>query len=236
MRKLLSLLGIGMAANTAASAPPYAPYAESSANFIYNLLFCDDLAAFRPATGRLTSPFVTIFAEPLDISALEKLAGDATQEGRIRYLAFSRLRAADRPVRPKVLLGVIVEFPVAQGHDVLAAYSEGGVRYINYTGKLAVLEGVTEVQPLVQQLFTASQPLLDRIGPWDKPRLPPPNKPASIRLTFLVSDGLYFGQGPREVMQREAISGPVISGATALLQAVVRISLQSPKPGVPPSQ
>jgi hypothetical protein len=196
---------------------------------MYNLLFCDDLSAFRPASGELKRPLITLFTEPPAIDALERIAGDATQEGRIRYLAFTRLRAVKQAVRPKALLGVIVEVPLSEGLDVLAAYSEGGVRYINHTGKLAVLEGATEIHPSVHRLFSASQPIVDRIGPWDKSRPPPPEKTGSVRLTFLVSDGLYFGQGPMNVMQRDPAAGPVISEATALLQAVVRLSGERPQ-------
>jgi hypothetical protein len=42
---------------------------------------------------------ITLFAEPPAIGALEQLAGDPTQEGRIRYLAFARLRALGQAVR-----------------------------------------------------------------------------------------------------------------------------------------
>jgi hypothetical protein len=55
----------------------------------------------------------------------------------------------------------------------LAAYSEGGVRYVNQSGKI-------------------------------------------------VLDGLYFGEGPVPVLQRDPMAGPVIREATGLLLAVVK--------------
>lgn len=197
---------------------------------MYNLLFCDDFATFKPATGELKGPFITLFTEPPAVADLERLAGDSAQEGRIRYLAFSRLRMIGQAVRPKTLLGVIAEVPLPQGLDVLATYSEGGVRYLNHTGKIAVLEGIATLQPLVQQLFAASTVIVDRIGPWHKSRLPPPHGTGSVRLSFLVSDGLYFGQGPMSTMQRDATAGPIISAVTTLLKTVVQLSLQSPLP------
>jgi len=115
---------------------------------------------------------------------------------------------------------VIVEVPLASGLDTLAAFSEGGVRYVNQSGKLLVIEGVADVLPLVKRLIAASEPVVSRIGPWDKPRLAPP-KLGNVRLTFLVSDGLYFGEGPMSVMQGDAMAGPIIGQATQLLQAVV---------------
>lgn len=118
------------------------------------------------------------------------------------------------------LLGVIVEVPLAVGLDALAASSEGGVRYLNQSGKLVVIEGVPQFLPMVKRLFEVSQPVVQRIGPWTKPRLAPP-KPGNVRLTFLVSGGLYFGEGEMAVMQQEPMAEPIIGQATELLQAVV---------------
>ena len=73
---------------------------------------------------------------------------------------------------------------------------------------------------MVKRLFAIAEPVVARIGPWNKPRLAPP-KQGNIRLTFLVSDGLYFGEGPMSAMQSEAMAGPIIQQATELLQAVV---------------
>lgn len=221
-RTLLAAVGLGAAMTAPAlAAPSYAPYANAGIDAIYNLLFCDDANAFAAAAAGTAAHWQsTLFAKPADVATLERLAADDAQEGRIRYLAYGRLRALGRPVPPKVLLGVIVEVPLAGGLDTLAAFSEGGVRYINQTGKLAVLEDVPSVRPLVQRLFDAARPVVDHIGPWDKPRLAPPTA-SNVRLTFLVSDGLYFGQGPMNVMAKEPLAAPVIRSATELLQAVV---------------
>ena len=216
-----------MTTSVAMAAPPYAPYANPATDFIYNLLFCDDASGFRSKPGETPTPWqATLFSEPADISALETLAADAGQEGRIRYLAYQRLRAAGKTVPAKVLLGVIVEVPLSQGLDTLAAFSEGGVRYINKTGKMGVFENVPSLQPLVKNLFKASQAVVDRIGPADQPRLPPP-KSDNIRITFLVSDGLYFGEGSMARMQRDGLAGPVVDTATKLLLDVVAVGTKS---------
>jgi hypothetical protein len=227
-RKLLTALGLGLASVTSASAaPPYSPYSDAAANEIYNLLFCDNFSSFAPRANVKPLPQLqTLFADPPDIPALEKFANDSAQEGRLRSLAYWRLRTAGNHVPTKILLGVVVETPLAAGLDTLAAFSEGGVRYINHTGKMAFFEGVTNLQPLVEHLFRASQPIVDRIGPWKSARLPPP-KSGHIRLTFLVSDGLYFGEGPTPQMQRDPAAWPVILSASALLSQVVAIATKS---------
>ncbi len=220
-RKLLASIGFGVSTARDVANPPYSPYISEATNEIYNLLFCDNSAAFKAAQGENPTRWqTTLFSVPVDVEALQALSVDTTQEGRIRFLAFSRLREIGKIVQPKILLGVIVEVSLAGGLDVLAAFSEGGIRYVNQSGKLAVIEGVASFLPMVTRLFAVSDPVVARIGPWNKPRLAPPKK-GNVRLTFLLSDGLCFGEGPMSVMSRDAMAGPIIQQATQLLQAVV---------------
>jgi len=222
IRKLLALIGISMAnVGSANAAQPYAPYQQAASNQIYNLLFCDDPQGFKPRDGASPAHWQSVlFGEGVSAAAVEALANDSTAEGRVRALAYNWLRQNGHSVPAKQLLGVVVEVHLAGGLDVLAVFSDGGVRYINQSGKLAVVEGVPNIQAVVARLLEASRPVVGRIGPWDKPRLPPPAK-GNVRLTFLVSDGLYFGEGPMSLMQREPLAGPVINQATQLLQLVV---------------
>jgi len=227
VRSILAALGLGAASPRAATTPPYSPYQSTAASSIYNLFFCDDLASFKPKPEETPTGWQqALFSAPPNIASLEALANDPAQEGRIRYLAYGRLRELGKRVPPKKLLAVIVEVPLDGGLDVLAAFSEGGVRYVNQSGKLVVIEGVEGFLPKVRALFAAAEPVVALTGPWDKPRLPPPAK-GKIRLSFLVSDGLYFGEGPMSVMQRDAMAGPIILLATELLQAVVASGTKS---------
>ena len=77
------------------------------------------------------------------------------------------------------------------------------------------------VHVLFRQALVA-QPVVNKIGPWDKQRLPPP-KAGNVRMTFLVSDGLYFGEGPFAVLQQDSLAGPVLSKATQLLLRAVEL-------------
>jgi len=219
-RKILATLGLA-SASVATGAPSYSPYPLDASNAIYNLLFCDDVPRFIAKPGETPTPWQAALASsPPDVKTLQTMAADRSQEGRIRYLAYQRLRQSGHPVPAKQLLGVIVEVPLDGGLDTLAAYSEGGVRYINQSGKMVVAEGETSFLPLVEALLAASQPVVDNIGPWKEARRAPPTR-GNIRLTFLVSDGLYFGEGSSNVMQRDQLAAPVIRKATELLQAVV---------------
>jgi hypothetical protein len=206
----------------------YKPYPEPHLNFLYNLLFCDDIGLFKNENNiKGEGLWPTLLADNIDVTALRAIAEDETNEGRVRALAFNRLRAAGEAVPTRKLLGVIIEVPLQQGLDVLAAFSEGGVRYINQSGKAAVFEGGGHpAESAAKELLAVSQPLVNQIGPWDKKRLPPPPKSGNVRITFLVSDGLYFGEGPFEALQQDALGGPVLAKAGQLLQAVVGAGLK----------
>ena len=204
----------------------YSPYSQYQLNYFYNLFFCDDLTLYRSnAAAEHMGVWRVLFAEPPDNAALLAVATNDEHEGRVRMLAFNRLRSAGVSVPEKVLLGVIVEVPLEEGLEVLAAFSDGGVRYLNSAGKVAVVEGGNStIAPVVEQVLAAAQPIVDRIGPWQENRLPPPEGDR-IRFTFLVSDGLYFGEGPLTYMQRDDMAGPLWSKATELLTTVVNTVL-----------
>lgn len=221
--KLLGLVGLSaISVGSAVAAPPYAPYATDAPNAIYDLLFCDDLAAFAPKLGSMAAPWQTaLFAAHPDVAEIEALAQDTKAESRVRALAYFWLRTHGHPVPKRVLLGVVVELPLDDGLDVLAAYADGGVRYINHAGPIAVVEpgGLPAATQTVANLMEKAKPVVETIGPSDEPRRAPPEKP-NLRMTFIVSDGLYFGEGPLKVMQVDALAGPVFQEATELLLVV----------------
>jgi hypothetical protein len=125
-------------------------------------------------------------------------------------------------VPKKILLGVVVEMPIQNGLDTLAVFSDGGIRYINHRWKMAVVEvGVSKFMPTVSHILAASQAVVERTGPWEGPRRPPPTK-GIARVSFLVSDGLYFGEGPIPAMERDPFAGPVIQQTAALIQLLAK--------------
>jgi hypothetical protein len=73
--------------------------------------------------------------------------------------------------------------------------------------------------------------VVERSGPWNQARRSPPGA-GSFRLNFLVSDGLYFGEGPLEVMLRDPRAVPVLEAGTALLQAALKLQEEH----MPPSR
>lgn len=198
------------------------PYQDESTNVIYQLFFCDRLDLFKEHySGDVEEPWSTLFADNAEPAALTKIAEDEHQESRVRALAFNSLRASGQSVAAKQHLGTVIEVGLPEGLDTLAVFSDGGARYINYSGKVIVVEGKPNpFDDEISAVIEASKPIVAAIGPWDKERLTPPVE-GNIRLTFLVSDGLYFGEGPMNLMQQQPIVAPLISTATKLLIKLV---------------
>jgi hypothetical protein len=203
------------------------PYPQKETNFIYNLLFCDEPAMFAPKAGEKGVDWKeALYTSAPNKERVAALARNPAVESRVRLLAYNWLRARGAAAGPRELLGVVVEVPLEEGLDVLAAYRDGRVRYINQSCKMAIYEGSPpDVEGKVRELLAASEIAVARIGPWDKPRLPAPAA-ENIRMTFLVSDGLYFAEGPFSLMMREPMAAPVINRATELLQLVVKQALE----------
>jgi hypothetical protein len=223
MNKLFSLLGAAIAWTRKGGSVKegYEPYADGGCNLVYNLLFCDKLELFRKTTS--TNPqgvWATVLAQQPYAAGLAAIAGDTSQESRLRALAYNRLSAMKQAVPAKKLLGVIVEVGMQDGLDVLAAYPDGNVRYINHKESLSVYEPAPKGwMPNILKLLAAAQDVIEQIGPWEKPRIAPPTA-GMIRMSFLVSDGLYFGQGPMAMMERDAMVKPVIVASVELLKLV----------------
>jgi hypothetical protein len=67
---------------------------------------------------------------------------------------------------------------------------------------------------------------VNKIGVWDKPRRPNPTK-GNVRITFLVSDGLYFGEGPMNILFNDEMASPALTNATELMKYLTEKSLES---------
>jgi hypothetical protein len=209
--------------------PFHRPYRDEAANHLYNLLFCDSLALFRGKGEPKPEPWTTLLADKASESDLRSIADNPATESRVRALAFNKLRAMGKPVPAKIHLGTIIEMPVETGLDKLAAFPDHEVRYINQSGKMAIFAPApASLHARIDALMQVAQLLVQRIGPWDKARLPPPQR-GSARLNFLVSDGLYFGQGPVDDLMRDQLGGAVIQAGGLLLQDVVNAALAADK-------
>jgi hypothetical protein len=158
----------------------------------------------------------------------QRVVGMPGLEARHYVQAWTFLRQYGVPPAPaeaKRLLGVVVEVDRgAAGLDLLAAYPERTARFYAGTGGgIAWERPDPTLDAPIGALLDAAKAVLDRIGPWTQPRLPPP-PPDHIRLNFLAPSGLHFGQAPFAVFEQDALAGPVVRAATQLLQALIVVN------------
>ena len=207
------------------------PYKDSSTNFIYNLLFCDNLDLYKEKTQQpYTYPFDILFSETSSEADLQKIIDDKNSDPRIKILSYNRQLAIGHKPTKKELLAVIVEVGLDEGLDVLASFNNGTARYINHTGKILVWETTDDqaANKISTDLFASSENIVNQIGVWDKPRRPNPPK-GNVRITFLVSDGLYFGEGPISVLFKDPLASPGLLKATELMKYLTEKSLETNK-------
>jgi hypothetical protein len=194
-------------------------YPDPATDQIYELLFCDNLELYRGASGAY--PWDSLFASEPNAVDLQRIVEEPNIETRPKILATNLLRSLGRTDESKELFAVVVEIGMDEGLDTLAAYEDGTARYINFTGSMVVWDSRTaESDELIADLFAAARNVVAQIGPWEAARLNRP-KTGNVRLTFLVSDGLYFGEGPFNLLAQDPIGGPVIGAATKLMQYLV---------------
>ncbi len=157
------------------------------------------------------------------IAAWQRVLATPDLESRHYLQAWHYLRSNNIPPPPataKTLLAVIIEAGLDEGIDIVAAYTDLSARYINYTGASIIWEHAdTSLDPILENLFTASTSVVQRIGPIDGPRPGLPGR-GNFRLNFLTPIGLHYGEGPMELMQNESLAGPVISAAMNLMSAL----------------
>ena len=195
------------------------PYKDTATNLIYNLLFCDNIELFKANTrAPFTYPYDILFSENSTVADFQKIIDDKNTDSRLKILAYNQQLSKGHKSDKKELLGVIIEVRIDNGLDVLASFSDGTARYINATGKMIIWELTDETSiKLTQDIFIKSQEIVKKIGTWDKPRRPHPKK-GTARLTFLVSDGLYFGEGPIDVLFNDPLASPALSSGTELMR------------------
>jgi hypothetical protein len=149
------------------------------------------------------------------------------QESLHYVQAWHFLRAHGHNPPPEIaqqVLGTIVEYTMAEGLDIVAAYPDHNARYYNHAGgAVAWLQGDGSLDGAIDALLAASEPVVRQIGPWTEARLPAPPT-GQVRISFLTPSGLHFGQGPMNGLSADPMGGPVIHRALELMQALMKAS------------
>lgn len=139
---------------------------------------------------------------------------------------FLRAHGAKPPEEiAKTLLGIVVEVGINDGVDLLAAYPDHTARYIHFNGRAAIWEHPdASLDPFIDELLSAAQPILQAISPWPNPR-PAPPPPGIVRINLLSPAGLHFGHGPMAMLGADHIAKPTFDAATALMQQLIQYEM-----------
>jgi len=217
--------------------------AEPASPSIRELLFGDVpvLEWPRPdATGRTEQPWAQ-FVVAQDayrnhdaataIAALQQVVALPGLEAR-QYLQawhFLRILGVAPPAdEARRVLGVVVEVSLPEGLDLVVAYADLSARYFNHSGAGVVWEGGTDLADTpIQNLLAAGQTVANVIGPWHEARRAAPPT-GHVRINSLTASGLYFGEGPFDVLFNDSLASPVIAGALALMQALIGYQAANP--------
>lgn len=162
--------------------------------------------------------------QDLAIREWSAIAGFTQGESRQVLQAWHFLRSCnvhpDESIASEVL-GVVVQVTVNDGHDTLAAYADGSVRYLNHAGGASVIDvPPPEMGPKVTALLAAGQALASQIGTWDQPSLPP-LPVGTARVLMLTRGGHRFGQGPDADLLVQPGAAELFAAATDLLAMIV---------------
>jgi hypothetical protein len=156
------------------------------------------------------------------VSALETLRDIAMAhniEARYRALAWNLVRqlGGQPPLDgEKEVLGVVLEVGMKAGLDLLATYADHTAFYYNYSGAAVIwMRPDTSLDRSIDRVLEAARAIANVIGPWEKPRRPPPSS-GNARLNILTPMGLHFGEGPTQVLTHDPLPGPFFRAATAL--------------------
>jgi hypothetical protein len=162
------------------------------------------------------------------IDVWRQIASEPEIESRHILQAWHFLRAAGLTPPPDtatIVLGAVAEVAPPDGHDLLVAYRDGGVRYLNWSGKVAVVDG-TDAQALdsiVTAWLDLAGSLATVVGVWDQAQLPT-LPPGHSRIMMLTPAGLRFGQGPDDLLRQDAPAAAFLEAATRVLVAVTNLT------------
>lgn len=123
----------------------------------------------------------------------------------------------------KIVHGVVVEVGMPKGVDIVAAYSDGTARYLNFSGAGEIWERPNDsLDAEIKALLEAGQTVANLIGPWDKERPEAPTN-GNVRLNMLTPSGLHFGYGGFETLSKDPKGAALINPATQLMLKLTQL-------------
>jgi len=163
---------------------------------------------------------------PAAEAALRAVLDTPALESRQYLQAWSCLRQLDRDALtglPERLFGVVLDVPLEQGWDTIAAYDDHTARYLNQGGGVIVWDVPdSTMDALIDALLDATRPLLATVGVWESAR--PALTAEQARISMLTAEGLHFTEGAFEKVADGPGTAAVFAAAAALMSALIERS------------
>jgi hypothetical protein len=203
---------------------------SANADEYKNLLFADQtLEELITRHNVPTDPFVKAYQHVKEgktndaKKSLRQVLSDPKAEVREKLWAWRALRQLGEKPPPNVaneIQGVVMEVPVDDWIDTLAAYSDGRARYLNPKGGLIVWEAMEEnrLSTLARSFINAVKPLVERAPISDKHQ---PAKGGVIRVSILTYAGIRILEGKdSDVIEGRHILSPATYAGQELFLAL----------------
>lgn len=188
---------------------------------LYNVLFADRIDDFTAMKDHAAISWI-YSGKTITLNEINAIIADPAIESRLKFLACYSAVSRGVAVPAGTYFGGIIEYPIDKGFDILAYYADGSARYYNHAGHSVVYHNETpSIDEAIKTCNMISEKVVESIGPWEKPRMPRPSA-GIVRFTFLVSDGLYLGQGPLKDMMGDQMGNAIVGGGINLMKELIK--------------
>lgn len=189
---------------------------------LYNCLFADDPKYFSDMSDIECISWIYSGLIP-ENKELVDWAKDETIESRLRFLCLYSALKRNIKIDEKIYFGTILEVPINNGYDIIAFYSDKKARYYNYSGAAVIYEnGNLNIDSVIDRVNNISIKVCNEIGPWEGDRLPRP-RGSTARFTYLMSDGIYFGNGHISELSKDPMGSAILISGAEIMKLLIDI-------------
>ena len=122
-----------------------------------------------------------------------------------------------------VIQGIVTEYHMDKGLDIVAAYTDHTARYWNYSGAGIVWETRDpEIDKLIDDLLKVGQEIMNKIGAEPRENLPIPT-PGKIRIFLMAYDGSSFGEGLYDQLIKDQMGNYAINASYNLMMGLMKM-------------
>jgi hypothetical protein len=156
------------------------------------------------------------------LALLQEIVNIPNLETRILLWSWTALRnlgVNPKPREARAIMGVVIEVPMGNGNDILAAYADGTARYVNHTGKIIVWDlSDTLIRDIISKLLESCKYVYTETPT----RLGDRSANDSVKVTVLTLGGNRCTEIPMQSLGSNPINEVLTIGAELMEQLIKR--------------